>query len=350
MPYGHPAPRGHGRRIPAYRWSPSALPPSRRRKRRPAHAARPAAQPDFAGAGALFRKAAAAVARGCLGMLLDSLVSGKRCPDSMVRVLGCLGLVSAMASSPACLAIGLFALLPQFLAGAESYALAESADGEEGGPSRLCIRRTRSANGPPAPEALRRAWEAARGTLAGKLLAGTLLSDLEPSVDQSYVRAEDGTIVGRRPGIKGWLRGNCPDMVSHYKALMGYKALADKLRVALGIEEPDALDGVLDFGGVAVGGEAADGGSGKDFGGMGGSGAGRAPGAARGRLEFRRVFRLRKTDAKAVEEGLRSLFGERMAEAGVDAKDFGGVGGLSMAALDEIVRVRLGRCWMRRIG
>ena len=33
MSYGHPVPSGHGRRIPAYRWSPTVLPPSQRRVR-----------------------------------------------------------------------------------------------------------------------------------------------------------------------------------------------------------------------------------------------------------------------------------------------------------------------------
>jgi hypothetical protein len=109
------------------------------------------------------------------------------------------------------------------------------------------INRKISVNPPPTPEAIRQAWKASRASLSSKLLAGTLLSDLEPVVDQSYIRDEDGTIVGRRPGIKGWLEMNCPDMVCHYKALMSYKALADKLRKALGIEDPDTLAGVLDF-------------------------------------------------------------------------------------------------------
>ena len=57
----------------------------------------------------------------------------------------------------------------------------------------MCVNRTASVEAPPAPEELRRAWEAARGRghLAAKLLVGTLLSNLEPAVDQSYLRAED---------------------------------------------------------------------------------------------------------------------------------------------------------------
>ena len=112
----------------------------------------------------------------------------------------------------------------------------------------LRIQRKTSVDPPPTPEAIRAAWAAARRSLEGKLLAGTLLSNLEPVVDQSYIRDEDGTIVGRRAGIKGWLLANCPDMLKHYKALMSYKALSDKLRIALCINEPYTLMKVIDFG------------------------------------------------------------------------------------------------------
>ena len=75
-----------------------------------------------------------------------------------------------------------------------------------------------------------------------------MLSDLEPVVDQSYIRDETGAIVGRQPGLRGWIGFYTPSLVPHYKSLMAYKALADKLRLALHINEPDTLDNILELG------------------------------------------------------------------------------------------------------
>ncbi len=116
---------------------------------------------------------------------------------------------------------------------------------EETSRKALRLGRRSSIHEPPTPERLREAWNASRTSLEGKLLLGSLLSDIEPVVDRSYIRTEDGTIVGRRPGVKGWLCQHCPDLVPHYKALMGYKALADKMRLALGVSDPDSLEEAL---------------------------------------------------------------------------------------------------------
>ncbi len=117
----------------------------------------------------------------------------------------------------------------------------------QGKASRKALRLGRriSIHAPPTPERLRNAWTKSRDSLEGKLLLGSLLSDIEPVVDRSYIRSEGGTIIGRRPGIKGWLSLNCPDLLPHYKALMSYKALADKVRLALGIADPDSLEEAL---------------------------------------------------------------------------------------------------------
>ena len=117
----------------------------------------------------------------------------------------------------------------------------------QGEASRKALRLGRrvSIHAPPTPERLRKAWAESRDSLEGKLLLGSLLSDIEPVVDRSYIRSEDGTIIGRQPGIKGWLSLNCPDLLPHYKALMSYKALADKVRLALGISDPDSLEEAL---------------------------------------------------------------------------------------------------------
>ena len=94
---------------------------------------------------------------------------------------------------------------------------------------------------------------------AGKLRLGALLSEIEPHVDQSLIRDEAGHIVGRRPGIRGWLRWNCPELVPHYKAIMAYKALADKVQMATGLQSKysivDVIDVFIEFGccGAAAG-------------------------------------------------------------------------------------------------
>ena len=96
-------------------------------------------------------------------------------------------------------------------------------------------RRTECVRGEPKPEQLLAAWEESRTSLAGKLRLGALLSEIKPHVDQSLIRDEEGHIVGRRPGICGWLRWNCPELVPHYKAIMAYKALDDEVCYRLGL-------------------------------------------------------------------------------------------------------------------
>ena len=357
MSYGHPIPSGHGRRIPASRWSPTVLPPPKRRARRPRHARHdspaprcrfsPAGRPAQASRasrsrpprvvpsrepslGKLLWQGVASMAGGVLKVLEDEALAERRTTTAFEQFLSFLIVLAVMGSSAVGLLLG---CLYFFIAYADDFAEAaaeatmEDYDEEKG---RMCVTRKTSVEAPPTPEELRRAWEAARGRghLAAKLLVGTLLSNLEPAVDQSYLRAEDGTIVGRRPGLKGWLRGHCPDLVPHYKALMSYKALADKLRIALGIEEPDTLSGVIDFGGVAQnGGEGAEDAAAAPDGG----------GTERGSLRFRKTFRLEKTNEPSVVECIRAISGEEAWPT-------------TMAALEATVRERLGLCWMRRAG
>ena len=107
-------------------------------------------------------------------------------------------------------------------------------------------RRTECVRGEPTPEQLLAAWEESHTSLAGKLRLGALLSEIEPHVDQSLIRDEAGHIVGRRPGILGWLRWNCPELVPHYKAIMAYKALADKVQMAIGLQSKYSIVDVID--------------------------------------------------------------------------------------------------------
>ena len=374
MPYGHPTSTGHGLRTPSYRWSPSVLPPSRRharrgRRRAPAFdatpepsaaatrrtrrrpAARTAALKPSAEVARLFGKMAASLAAGFLEMVEDMLTSPKRVPDSYASIVSSILFVGAMAHSTGFFVVGGFLFLYRFLEWLSSMATELTIEDYETSKKRLCIHRKTSVNAPPTPEAIREAWKAARGSVMGKLLAGTLLSDLEPTVDQSYLRAEDGTVVGRRPGLKGWLRENCPDMLPHYKALMSYKALADKLRRTLGVEDPDTLAAVLDFG------------------------EGMLPKS----LQFRKCFSLQNSNGETVSNEIHSMFGNGAAKAGepdgnenrenipktsvntvamegperavrtAGRTDCGGMEeAWTMAALDAAIRERLGLAWMHR--
>ena len=350
MPYGHPSSSGHGRRIPAYRWSPSVVPPSRRhasKKRRGRPPATRAQAGRVASSADLLKETAASLAKGFARVVADFLDGPRHGPNAFTALLGDILLIDVMLSSPICFVVFGALWLVNHLDDFAADATEEAVKDYEEANGRMCIHRKTSVNAPPSPEALRRAWEAAhgaRGSLAGKLLAGTLLSDLEPAVDQTYVRAGDGTIVGRRPGLKGWMRVNCPDLVPHYKALMSYKALADKLRKALGIEEPDTLDGVIDFGGVvpddgAKSGGVAVSGMGREMP-DGGHGMLDGEGMEPKSLQFHVHYRLVKTNHETVRKRLKSLFG-----------DAAGAGGpQTAAALEGAVRECLGLCWMRRRG
>ena len=113
--------------------------------------------------------------------------------------------------------------------------------------TRRALRKQRASSRlpPPTPEQLVEAWEKSRTSLEWKILLGSLLSDLEPVVDRSYIRDEDGEIVGRNPGIRGWIFEHCPELRRHYKAMMSYKTLAARLRRVCGLFDPDSAEALL---------------------------------------------------------------------------------------------------------
>ena len=357
----------HGSRHPAYAWSPSLSPRRPRRgkragRRRPRHHPEPAitlveyllAHPsiDFRRAGAQIDFDPAANLGELVGRLVLTLV-----PFLFAYWQFALG-------------IGLAAWAVRrivcFLGRAE-HEVDSLCDRSYG-----VFHRNRRASVNPAPTAdeLRAAWEATRGgrrgdvgVLAARLRLGAMLSDLEPAVDQSYIRDEGGTIVGRRPGLRGWIVENAPELFPFYKTLMAYKALADKLRVALGIEEPDTLDAVLVLstegveiemetlsdkhstcnderrkisvdrpsaeGAVPVQGGAGDGGrkAGRE-----GTGATRTTGC--GILGLKPKIVTQRSSVEVVRAAYADLFEDGMPT--------------SMAAMEAVVRARLGLVWMVR--
>ena len=98
---------------------------------------------------------------------------------------------------------------------------------------------------PPSRELLLRCWELSRTSLEGKILLGSLLGDADAAADHSYIRGDNGEIVGRRGGVRRWLEAVCPELAPHYKTLMRYKAMADKFRRVCGLGDPDGAEDAL---------------------------------------------------------------------------------------------------------
>ena len=114
------------------------------------------------------------------------------------------------------------------------------------------IRKRRTENPCPTREAILDAWTHAREGREAMLRFGSLLEDLACYVDHE-LRIADGRIVGRAPGIKGWLRENIPALALRYTTVMRYKAAAKKLRQVVELPDPIPVAAVLDGGGVLDG-------------------------------------------------------------------------------------------------
>ena len=117
-------------------------------------------------------------------------------------------------------------------------ALLPGVPGRSGSPIRkLC---NLSLKAPPTADEVREQYERARGRgrVEEKLRLGSMLLDAEATVDSSLVRDDTGEIVGRNGGMRGWIERNCPELLRHYAALMGYRRLAAELRLAHGVDDP----------------------------------------------------------------------------------------------------------------
>ena len=120
------------------------------------------------------------------------------------------------------------------------------------------IRRRRTENPCPTREDILDAWTHAREGREAMLRFGSLLEDLECYVDHE-LRIADGRIVGRAPGIKGWLRENIPALALRYTTVMRYKAAAKKLRQVVELPDPIPVAAVLDGAGAPEGAGAGNG-------------------------------------------------------------------------------------------
>ncbi|MBR6585928.1 MAG: hypothetical protein IKK82_00785 [Kiritimatiellae bacterium] len=107
------------------------------------------------------------------------------------------------------------------------------------------IRMRMTLNRCPTREEILDAWVKVKESNEALLRFGSLMEDLECYVDNSLRRTEDGVIVGRRSGIKGWLQMEIPALYLKYTTVMAYKAAAKRMRQVLDISDPMPLSAVL---------------------------------------------------------------------------------------------------------
>ena len=111
------------------------------------------------------------------------------------------------------------------------------------------IRVRRTVNACPTREAILEAWAHRKDSHAAAIRFGSMLEDLECYLDNSLRRDENGVIIGRNPGIKGWLFENAFEISEQYTTAMRYKAAAKKLKQIVELADPTPADAVLQDGG-----------------------------------------------------------------------------------------------------
>ena len=117
----------------------------------------------------------------------------------------------------------------------------------------------------PTREEVLDAWVRAKDSREAMLRFGGMMEDLECYVDNSLRFGRNGEVVGRAPGIKGWLQMNIPALYSKYKTIMRYKAAAKKLRQVVGLADPTPVSTIL---AEAGGADETDGRGGESAGGV----------------------------------------------------------------------------------
>ncbi len=111
--------------------------------------------------------------------------------------------------------------------------------------ARRGVRRRSTTAAMPTPEEVLDAWNRRRESKSAMIRLGGMLHDLECYVDNRLRFDSAGNIVGRNRGVRGWIEANLPELAPRYKTLMGYKAMAIKLRQAAGIKDPTPTSELL---------------------------------------------------------------------------------------------------------
>ena len=100
----------------------------------------------------------------------------------------------------------------------------------------------------PAAAMIRAAFANRHEREDGCARLGALLDTLECYVDNHlhiiYCHGRR-QIVARSPGIRGWLRENCPELERHYKTLMRYKADIKRERLRRQLGDPHSATSML---------------------------------------------------------------------------------------------------------
>ena len=142
------------------------------------------------------------------------------------------------------------------------YYVAENARRRALADERRKVRARRTTNACPSKDQILDAWRHRRDSHEAAMRFGGIVEDLECYLDNSLIRDEDGAIIGRNPGIKGWLFDNLPELSEHYTTVMRFKAAAKKMRQIAGLTDPTPVDVVLPSADVDAG--ADDGASAAD--------------------------------------------------------------------------------------
>lgn len=125
------------------------------------------------------------------------------------------------------------------------YYAAENARRRALAKERRKVRTRRTANACPTAAQLRDAWEHVGESHEATLRFGSLIEDLECYVDNSLKFNEQGDIVGRNQGIKGWLHDNAPQLYDRYTTVMRYKAMSKKLRQIAELKDPVSASAII---------------------------------------------------------------------------------------------------------
>jgi len=88
------------------------------------------------------------------------------------------------------------------------------------------MNRVRPSPPPLFAKDLCRQWDKVHDSLEEMIRFGEMMIELEDYVDNSFIFDHKGDIVGRHPGIKGFLAEECPHI--GYKTAMRYRILAMK--------------------------------------------------------------------------------------------------------------------------
>ena len=118
------------------------------------------------------------------------------------------------------------------------------------------ITRRTTTNPCPTPDAFRGAFARVRESVEAKIIFGGMVHDLACYVDSCLRYDEAGNIVGRNGGIREWMAENVPELFPRYKTIMRYKALAMRLRQAVGLKDPVPTSSLLEADSVVQEGNA----------------------------------------------------------------------------------------------